>query len=77
MGHVKRSGPEHGIFGPAQHGPTRSKRAAARHGPVSARADDRFEARGPARRGTISSLFIYFLNFFSYFYIFWAYFRPY
>ena len=56
MDRAKQAGPRHGIFGLAQ-----AKWAAARHGPVSARARLCFAACELARHDTISCFF--FLNF--------------
>ena len=52
-------------FGPGQTGRPESRRfwpspGTARHGPGSARAGLRFEARGPARHGMISFFYLFF-----------------
>ena len=54
--------------GTARHG---TKRAVPRHGPGSARAGLRFEARGPARHGTIRFFILFY--FFTYFYLFFSF----
>ena len=73
MGRAKWAGPRHREFGPAQarHG---TKWAVPWHGPVSARAGLRFEARGPAWHDPFSFFFIFlfFLTYFYLFFCFWA-----
>ena len=71
MGRAKRAGPKHGFFARPEHETARFKWAVARHGPVSARAENRFEARGPARQGTIRPFLFLFFIYFTYFYLFW------